>query len=402
MSIGEHSLKNLIGEARSAAISVRTNPRNREHNWYPFWGIFVLILMDKIVHRSILASQFPLWRIADEMEDGDEVQGQREVELAEASDIVMDTDNDDNEVQDQREGELAEGSDVMDTDNDESDETDTTFSSAGGSTSEKTRQRLTDFAIVIWDTYSSPYGEDSSSSDSSEHEDEDEDCDNTIGDDEISRPRKLQEDSEDGESPEDQEFPEDQEEDDDSDSETPPRDDKISPPRKWEIKDTIKEHVPVLVEIKKYPSRSLSKEEWRGRFHDGMAKARKDVVRQVNLPILPQLQVHSSLTNCLLRIQACFLFNCTRWKQQKAVLLIAAVGDYWEFAVLLKKQVRRLAWNLQNPGNDDNAEWTPKPELLDGLIDDLSWSGIAKHGSIRSSNHEEQVIGWVNAEYPNP
>lgn len=53
----------------------------------------------------------------------------------------------------------------------------------------------------------------------------------------------------------DEESSEDEDEDDDSD--IPPRNGKISPPRKSQIKDTIKEHVPVLVEIKKYPSRSF-------------------------------------------------------------------------------------------------------------------------------------------------
>ena len=78
------------------------------------------------------------------------------------------------------------------------------------------------------------------------------------------------------------------------------------------------------------------------------------------------------------------------------------MGDYWEFVELTKKKVRKLAWRLQNPASEDNAEWTPKPELIQDLIDELRWSGIANYGSVRSNNNEEQVIGWVNGEYPNP
>ena len=104
----------------------------------------------------------------------------------------------------------------------------------------------------------------------------------------------------------------------------------------------------------------------------------------------------------LLWIQACFLFNCSRWKHQKAVLLIAAVGNYWEFVELKKKKIQKLARRLQNPASNNNAQWTLKPELIEDLIHELCWSGIAKYGSIRSNNHEEQVIGWVNGKYPNP
>lgn len=44
----------------------------------------------------------------------------------------------------------------------------------------------------------------------------------------------------------------------------------------------------------------------------------------------------------------------------------------------------------------------PEPELIQDLIYELHWSDIAKYGSIRSNNHEEQVIRWVNGEYLNP
>lgn len=117
-----------------------------------------------------------------------------------------------------------------------------------GTSSESTRQRLTDcFAIVMWDTYSSPDLEEKESSE------EDDDCDSTMSNDKISSPRKFQEEDDDKESPEEdndcdntmsddkmipssksqensgsEESSED--EDEDADSDTPPRNDKTSPP----------------------------------------------------------------------------------------------------------------------------------------------------------------------------
>ena len=56
-----------------------------------------------------------------------------------------------------------------------------------------------------------------------------------------------------------------------------------------------------------------------------------------------------------------------------------------------------------NSGKEDDAEWSPKPEEIQKISHEkLDWSGIAKYGSVRSEYHETQVIGWVNAEYPNP
>jgi hypothetical protein len=99
----------------------------------------------------------------------------------------------------------------------------------------------------------------------------------------------------------------------------------------------------------------------------------------------------------LLSIQACFLFNSDRWKAQESILLIAAVGDYWEFSAIERKHTPR------NSGKEDDAEWSPKTEEIEEIAQKkMDWSGIAKYGSVRSGYHEAQVIEWVNAEYPNP
>lgn len=172
MSIGKHSLKNLIGEAHSAAISVHTNLRNREHNWYPFWGLFVLTLMKKIVHRSTFAAQFPLWRIADELEDDNEAQDPREAEADER--VSHGSDNPIELEESEPDEESSYGSDDdMDIDSD-NEENEVSFGSGSGTSSEPICQRLTDFAIVMWDTYSSPDSEEEESSE------EDDDYDNTI------------------------------------------------------------------------------------------------------------------------------------------------------------------------------------------------------------------------------
>ena len=242
MLIGNHSSKNLIGEARSAAISVHTNPRNREHNWYPFWGLFVLMLMDNMVHRSILAAQFPLWRLADKLEDPiEEGSSSGSDEPLEDEDLMeAESDEDEDPMGSESDEELSYGSH-------ENMDVDISFSSAGGSTSDETRQRITDFAILMWDTYSSDKKERLS-----ECKEKDDDYDRT----------KCN--------------------------------DNIFPPVASQIQGTIKKYVPVLVEIKKYPSRVLREELWRVEFENSMTKARKDVVTQVHLHI--SLVIHPSLT----------------------------------------------------------------------------------------------------------
>jgi hypothetical protein len=255
MSIGAHSLKNLLGEARAAAVSIHTNPRNREHNWYPFWHCFVLMLMHRIIHRSMLASQFPVWRFADTKAGA--MAGQVSTE-EEADNRSSESSGDPIEVD---EAEHDEGS-YYGSDGDmemewDGDEDDISFSSGSGTISEKTRQRITDFAVLMWDTYS-PF--DSEEEESSE---EDDSCDNTTSEDEMLDSGVEKSD----------------------DSDTPRHNDIISPPLRSELMDTIKEYVAILVEVKRYPPRRLKRGEWSARLLDGMTKARTDVVRQVNLPV---------------------------------------------------------------------------------------------------------------------
>lgn len=126
--------------ARDGASSRNHNPRNLEHLWYVFWSIVASRIAGRINSMNIfVAPQFPVWRLWIDDEDPIEVAA---IEFRD--DSAMDT----------TDYYLMGGAEDGDEDEDEAEleEANTSLPSVVATDKSKNRGRITDFALICWDS----------------------------------------------------------------------------------------------------------------------------------------------------------------------------------------------------------------------------------------------------------
>lgn len=225
--------------ARDAAISKHTNPRNFEHVWYPFWQLVSNRLGDRVdPFNFYVAPQYPLWRV---WMPGDEDN---------VKPCMTQVDEDDEESDDANEGGDEDSDDETEGSDDEDEHDVEMFGAANTSVSTvadtikiRDRKRVTDFALLFW---------------------KEEDARTLLG--ELS----------------------------------PVTEHAIFSAAQPTVTPYLKllEYIPLLIEVKRQPSRSdMGSENWRFKMRVLISKAKEDVLLQV------RLLTHSTLiqTNLILR-----------------------------------------------------------------------------------------------------
>lgn len=161
------------------------------------------------------------------------------------------------------------------------------------------------------------------------------------------------------------------------------------------------EWVPIIVENKKLPK-------WGTLYSNGEVnphalvtltrKAQQQVLKQVCLPtariecMLRVLNIYSVRLLRLLSIQAAYFFTNLRWRHQKELVAIAAVGDWWTWTVVTLTS----AMEQRREDDHDSAEAEPLDyEPDESTLQHTEWVTTRRYGTTESCEEMTKLRTWL-------